>query len=107
MLDTCKSGAAIDNIYDEATKNRLAHDSAKVNYIVASSANQVALEGYKGHGVFTYSVIDAFKHNSQLSVFQLADIVIKTVPKISKEKFHFKQIPQVQLNKNFSLIQSY
>ncbi|WP_151899661.1 tetratricopeptide repeat protein [Sulfurimonas hydrogeniphila] len=36
MLDTCKSGAAIDSIYDEATKNRLAHDSAKINYIVSS-----------------------------------------------------------------------
>ena len=104
LLDTCKSGAAIDSIYNEATKNRLAHDSAKINYIVSSSANQVALEGYKGHGVFTYSVIDALKNNDKLNVFKLANIVTDTVPRISKEKFHFKQIPQVKLNRNFSLI---
>jgi TPR repeat protein len=107
LLDTCKSGAAIDSIYDEATKNRLAHDSAKINYIVSSSANQVALEGYKGHGVFTYSVIDALKNNSELNVFKLANIVTDTVPRISKEKFYFKQIPQVKLNQNFSLIHPY
>jgi len=37
-------------------------------------------------------------------VFKLANIVTDTVPRISKEKFHFKQIPQVKLNRNFSLI---
>ena len=104
LLDTCRSGAAMDKLYDEATTNRLAHDSAKVNYIVSSSADQVALEGYKNHGVFTYSVIHAFQSHPALTVFQLADILTDEVPKISQEAFHFRQVPQVRLNRDFLLI---
>jgi hypothetical protein len=103
LLDTCQSGAAIENIDDEATKNRLAYDSSKVNYIVASSLNQVALEGYNDHGVFTYSVLDAFDNNPKLKVLGLANHVSELVPKITKEKFQYEQIPQSKLNKNFIL----
>lgn len=102
MLDTCYSGAIIDNINDVATKNRLAYDST-INYIVASSSDQVALEGYKDHGIFTYSVLDAFEKNDKLKVWGLADHVSEVVPNITQEKFHFSQIPQAKLNQNFIL----
>lgn len=102
MLDTCYSGTIIDNINDVATKNRLAYDST-INYIVASSSDQVALEGYKNHGIFTYSVLDAFEKNDKLQVWGLADHVSEVVPNITQEKFHFSQIPQAKLNQNFIL----
>ena len=103
LLDTCQSGAAIDNVIDEkATVNRLSYDDNR-NYIVASSKNQVALEGYKNHGVFTYSVLDAFIKNDKLKVWGLADHISEVVPKITQEKFHFIQTPQAKLNKNFIL----
>ncbi len=104
LLDTCRSGAAMDSLYDEATANRLAHDSAKVNYIVSSSADQVAFEGYKDHGVFTCSVVQALQNHPTLTVFQLADILADEVPRLSMETFHFQQIPQVKLNRDFPLI---
>lgn len=104
LLDTCQSGAAIESIDTEATKNRLAHDST-INYIVASSSDQVALEGYKEHGVFTYSVLDAFDKNDKLKVWGLADHVSEIVPKITKEKFQYSQVPQAKLNKNFILVE--
>ena len=68
MLDTCYSGAVIENISDNATTNRLSHDNNSINYIVASSSEQVALEGYNNHGIFTYSVLDAFDKNDKLKV---------------------------------------
>ena len=74
-----------------------------LNYIVASSLNQVALEGYNDHGVFTYSVLDAFDNNPKLKVLGLANHVSELVPRITKEKFQYEQIPQSKLNKNFIL----
>lgn len=103
LLDTCQSGAAIDSFVDETvTVNRLSQDDNR-NYIVASSKNQVALEGYKDHGVFTYSVLDAFEKNDKLKVWGLADHVSEVVPNITQEKFHFSQTPQAKLNQNFIL----
>lgn len=103
LLDTCQSGAALENNIDEtATLNRLSYDDNR-NYIVASSPDQVALEGLDNHGVFTYSVLDGFEKNSNLKVWGLADHVSKVVPKITQEKFHFQQVPQAKLNKNFTL----
>ncbi|QKJ26135.1 Sel1/tetratricopeptide repeat domain-containing protein [Aliarcobacter cibarius] len=103
MLDTCYSGAVIENISDNATTNRLSHDNNSINYIVASSSEQVALEGYNNHGVFTYSVLDAFDKNQTLKVNVLSEHVTELVPKITQEKFHFEQRPQVKLNQNFIL----
>lgn len=103
MLDTCYSGAVIENISDNATTNRLSHDNNSINYIVASSSEQVALEGYNNHGIFTYSVLDAFDKNDKLKVKDLSDYVTQVVPKITQEKFHYSQTPQIKLNKNFIL----
>ena len=104
MLDTCYSGALIDNLNDEATSKRFSHDNKSINYIVASSSSQVALEGYKDQGVFTYSVLDAFKNNEKLKVSNLAEHVLKLVPQITEEKFHYRQNPQIKLNENFIII---
>lgn len=104
LLDTCQSGAAIDSMVDETTTvNRLSHDDNR-NYIVASSKDQVALEGYKNHGVFTYSLLDAFINNDKLKVWGLAEHISEVVPKITQEKFHFSQTPQAKLNQNFTLV---
>ncbi len=104
MLDTCYSGALIDNLNDEYTSKRLAHDNNNINYIVASSSTQVALEGYKNKGIFTYSVLDAFNNNQTLKVSNLAEHVLKLVPKITQKKFHYRQNPQIKLNENFILL---
>lgn len=99
FLDTCESGAAIENEIDEkATLNRLSYDDNR-NFIVASSKNQIALEGYQNHGVFTYSVLEGFKKayfegEDELFVHNLASFVKRIVPKLTKKEFQYEQKPQ-------------
>ena len=105
LLDTCQSGAIFDNIVDDkSTITRLSNDDNR-NYIVASSKNQVALEGYKNHGIFTYIALEAFDYayfgkQKELTVTNLAGYIETEVPKITKEIFHFEQIPQKHLSGN-------
>lgn len=107
LLDTCQSGAALDSIDETATANRLAYDDNR-NYIVASSKNQVALEGYKNHGVFTYSVLDGFEKayfpgDDDLFVHTLGDYIKRNVPKISKKYFSYEQKAQFKKANDFIL----
>lgn len=108
LLDTCQSGAALENTIDEtATVNRLAHEDNR-NYIVASSKNQVALEGLDNHGVFTYSVLDGFEKayfadENDLLVHNLGRYIQSTVPKLTKKHFHFKQEAQFKMANDFIL----
>lgn len=108
LLDTCQSGAAIEKIDDTATKNRLAYDSAKINYIVASSKDQVALEGLENHGVFTYAVLDGFEKayfadESDLLVHNLGRYIQNTVPQLTKKHFRFEQEAQFKMANDFVL----
>ena len=109
MLDTCGSGSVIDHtIQNEGTLQRLSH-GANHNYIVASSSTQVALEGYRDHGVFTYSILDAFDNayfgnNNILTVASLAAYVESIVPKITKDIAHYEQTPEKYLSgKDFEI----
>ena len=43
------------------------------------------------------------KNNNKLKVKDLSDYVTQVVPKITQEKFHYSQTPQIKLNKNFIL----
>ncbi len=38
------------------------HEAIGRPVLTATSADQVALEGYKGHGVFTYAILDGLKN---------------------------------------------
>ena len=65
LLDTCESGAVVggrpsgtDSASSEASLGRL-NEATGRPVLTAAAANQVALEGYKGHGVFTYALLDA------------------------------------------------
>lgn len=109
LLDTCESGGAIETLASRGLEQRTALERLSYatgrNYIVASSKNQAALEGYQNHGVFTYSVLQAFDNayfgnDTTLTVTSLASFIEKTVPQITKEKFHYEQFPQKYLNGN-------
>ena len=62
--------------------------------------------------VFKYDIQELSKYgenelflmnNPKLKVLGLANHVSELVPKITKEKFQYEQIPQSKLNKNFIL----
>jgi len=106
LVDTCNSGS-----FAEAISNRGMLEKTAVNKLtravgrstlVASSKDQVALEGFEGHGVFTYSVLKALNgleryRNNQLTINDLATFVEETLPAITMKKWGYEQIPQKNL----------
>jgi len=70
--------------------------------LMASSSAQVALEGYQGHGVFTWALIEGLKgkaadRNKQITVSSLADYVSETLPELTYKQFGYEQVPQREL----------
>jgi uncharacterized caspase-like protein len=97
LLDTCESGALtngyahsrVDAPASEAAVGRL-HEATGRPVLTAAAAGKPAFEGYRGHGVFTWALIDALFHgdsngNGLIELSELATHVQNTVPKISAE----------------------
>lgn len=110
LIDTCSSGTFVDSfttrgIEEKMAINRLTKATGR-NFIVASTKEQVALEGYKNHGVFTYSLLEALQDSKNygsdniLTIGELALFVENRVPEISYQTFGYEQVPQKQLNGN-------
>jgi WD40 repeat protein/uncharacterized caspase-like protein len=97
LLDTCESGA-LTNGYahsrtnapaSEAAVGRL-HEATGRPVLTAAAAGKPAFEGYRGHGVFTWALIDALFHGDTngdglIELSELAAHVQNTVPMISAE----------------------
>lgn len=99
LLDTCSAGAAISGRAPDAEKGsieRLSKLTGRAT-IAASSTDQMALEGYQGHGVFTYAVLEALStavdKNGLVQVSTLADRVEELVPQITRERWNYEQFP--------------
>ena len=100
LLDTCHAGlAAVAGRADDADKGSIERLSRLTGraILAASSSDQMALEGYQGHGVFTYAVLDALStaadRNGLIQVTTLADRVEELVPAITKERWTYEQFP--------------
>jgi WD40 repeat protein len=97
LLDTCESGA-LTNSYahsrtdapaSEAAVGRL-HEATGRPVLTAAAAGKPAFEGYRGHGVFTWALMDAFINGDTngdglIELSELVTHVQNTVPKISAE----------------------
>jgi acyl-CoA synthetase (AMP-forming)/AMP-acid ligase II len=65
LYDTCESGSLTGNTrgsdIDErlGALNRMARAGTGRTFLTATTDNAPALEGYRGHGVFTYALLDA------------------------------------------------
>jgi WD40 repeat protein len=97
LLDTCESGALTsgyiksrtDGPVSEASVGRL-HEATGRPVITAASPGKSAYENYKGHGVFTYALIEALhmgdtNNNSKIEVGELATHVARRVPELFAE----------------------
>ena len=98
LLDTCNSGSFVEANMQKTTTNKLARATGRAT-ISASSKSQVALEGYKGHGVFTYTLLEALKgkgyqNDSKITINELDDYVQKVLPNRTNDKWGYKQTPQ-------------
>lgn len=106
LLDTCNSGSfaeavASRNIVEKTAVARLNKATGR-STIVASSKDQAALEGYEGHGVFTYAILQgmggaAKDREGKVTVNGLATYVEEILPKLTYKKWGYEQIPQKSL----------
>ena len=110
LIDTCESGsfsqslAAVRGMAEKTAIAKLTRATGRAT-IVASTDEQPAAEGYQGHGVFTYVLLQAFSHadgqfgnrDGYTGLFELAAYVNDQVPSITMDAFNFEQIPQVHM----------
>ena len=106
MLDTCNSGSfaeaiASRGLAEKTAINKLTRAVGR-HTIVASSKSQVALEGFEGHGAFSWVLIDgisgkAFNPRGEITVNSLVNYVESTLPELTYKKWGYEQIPQKSL----------
>jgi WD40 repeat protein len=106
LIDTCNSGSfseaiASRGVTEKTAITKLARAMGRAT-IVASSKNQSALEGYEGHGVFSYTVLEGLKgkasnNKGEITVNLLANFIEETLPELTFKKWGYEQIPQKSL----------
>src|SRR5262245_50917525 len=102
VLDACESGASEafrggDRAH-ETVLAQLEHATGR-NTIAAAPAGKAAYEGYRGHGVLTYAILEALHRPSgapadPISVFGIAQQVSLQVPAITQRAFGVRQQPR-------------
>ncbi|MCT4655196.1 MAG: caspase family protein [Cohaesibacter sp.] len=102
LYDTCESGSLARDSLNEglevtAAINRLTRATGRT-IMTASTDTEPALEGYGGHGVFSYLILEAIgvadkDRDGQLEVTELADHIEKELPEVSFKAFNHRQVP--------------
>jgi WD40 repeat protein len=109
VLDTCDAGKLGDVLQVAMLTRGMSNDTAvKVlsrsvgsTILSASTSDQEALEGYKGHGLFTYVVVEGLNGAADadkdgfVKTLELADYVDDQVPELAERIFKHKQFPVV------------
>lgn len=104
LIDTCNAGAfsnvASRGLNEKTAISKLIRATGRAT-IMASTETQAAYEGYKGHGVFTWTLIEALKGRADqkgnkdgiITINELAEFVMEEVPRITMEKWKYEQFP--------------
>ena len=105
ILDTCESAAARGETEQETAIDRLQHATGRSVITAASSS---AFEGYQGHGLLTYTILDELTKpegsgNEEVTLSKLAAYVYDQVPKISQRVFGERQQPHNTIADDFPL----
>ena len=108
LMDTCHSGSFLDDnargLTEKTAINRLSRATGHAT-IVASSKTQSAMEGYNGHGIFTYTVVEGLSGKADadndgfITLQELSAYTETEVPRRSYEKWGYEQIPQRDLRR--------
>jgi WD40 repeat protein len=107
IYDTCESGSLTGSrsvdaaMAQTAAVERLTRAMGRT-ILSASTDDAPALEGYQGHGVMTWAMLDALgsgdlNGNATLEVTELASYLDMKVPEISSAAFGFRQVPQMSV----------
>lgn len=110
LLDTCHSGIwAQQKPWGRGLEQKTAIEclmkATGRAIIAASGQEQMALEGYRGHGVFTYAVLEGLRgaadlggnRNRQIELEELALHVREVVPRLTREQWNYEQFPMINL----------
>jgi len=108
ILDSCYSGVAVQDLAilrSATTPSILKRLSKSIGASVLASTmpTEVAFEGYKGHGVFTYILIQGLEGKADydkdgfVDIYELVKYTDKKVPYISKETFGKPQYPTTSI----------
>jgi WD40 repeat protein/uncharacterized caspase-like protein len=112
LFDTCDSGVlagdATQQLEKGAANDRLAQATGR-SILAASGGSQEALEGYHGHGLFTYEVLDAINQadgdrNGTIELNELAAYVYAQVSDLSQKVFKQRQVPQMKITASYPLM---
>ena len=106
LIDTCSSGGfslgPSRGMDDKAAIDRLSRISGRA-VLAASSSEQMALEGYEDHGVFTFALLQGLQqadrnNNGKIEVGELGDYIEETVPALTQKKWGYEQYPVRELH---------
>lgn len=109
VIDTCNAGALGDKLQaafltrgmSEETAMKILGRAVGSTVLSASTSAQQALEGYQGHGLFTYVVTEGLGGKADLdkdgfvSTIELAAYVDEHVPALAEKVFRHAQYPIV------------
>ncbi|MGD2029826.1 MAG: caspase family protein, partial [Desulfobacterales bacterium] len=110
LMDTCNSGSFTKaqfvqrGITEKTAIDKLTRATGRAT-IVASKEDQPALEGFKGHGIFTYVLLSGLKEadtrngnrDRLTSIHEMAAYIDEHVPEITFKAFGYEQIPQMNM----------
>ncbi|WP_157955827.1 MULTISPECIES: caspase family protein [Devosia] len=116
LYDTCESGsltngAASRGLEEVAALARLTRAMGRT-ILSASTDNAPAIEGYNGHGVFTYALLKSLEEgdsngDGSIEVTELAGSIDLLVPQISFDAFRLRQVPQMSIvGSSFPVVQT-
>jgi uncharacterized caspase-like protein len=100
--DALKPLLATRGIEEKTAMDKLMRATGRA-VLMASSAQQFSLEGYEKHGLFTYTLLQGLQSgadrdgNKSVTIAELAEYVSEEVPRISMEKWQYRQVPMQQL----------
>jgi WD40 repeat protein/uncharacterized caspase-like protein/uncharacterized protein YecT (DUF1311 family) len=114
LYDTCESGSLTGSTRGSDIEERLGALNRMTRatgrtFLTATTDDAPAMEGFHGHGVFTYTVLDSLargdvNNDGLIELSELADYVDIKVPDYSYEAFKLRQIPQRSMvGTNFAL----
>ena len=107
ILDTCNAIAfstlAARSLSEKTAIDKLMRATGRAT-LAASSELQNALEGYEGHGVFTFALLQGLQgradrnKNQAIDIDELASYVADEVPRITLKRFGYEQFPMRELH---------
>lgn len=112
VIDTCNAGALGEAIQTAMLTRGMSEDTAlKIlgravgsTILAASTSLQEALEGYRGHGLFTYVLVEGLKGKADkgktgfIKTTELADYLDDQVPLLAEQVFNRAQYPTISIS---------